>query len=85
MEQLKFTETREKSKVREYEEIVRQEGMAFLPFIMETYGAFGKQALSILDELATEAAQNGLHQIGGMKFSLFAIRDYLYVFNGGMP
>ena len=35
---------------------------------------FGKQALSILDELATEAAQNGLHQIGGMKFSLFAIR-----------
>jgi len=67
-------ETREKSKLKEYEEKARQEGMAFQPFVMETYGAFGKQASEILDELATEASQNGLYQIGGMKWSLFAIR-----------
>jgi hypothetical protein len=67
-------ESRERSKMNEYEQKARQEGLAFLPFVMETYGAFGKHASSILDELATEVAQNGVHQIGGMKFSIFAIR-----------
>jgi hypothetical protein len=67
-------EVREKSKKNEYEEKSRREGLAFQPFVMETYGAFGKEAMDIIAELATEASQNGVHQIGGMKFSTFAVR-----------
>jgi len=67
-------EVRERKKNNDYEEKSRKEGLAFQPFVMETYGAFGKEASDILSELATEATQNGVLQIGGMKFSLFAVR-----------
>ena len=50
---------RERDKVREYGEKARQEGMAFLPFVMETYGAFGKHALEILSDLDDDISYNG--------------------------
>ena len=65
---------REKSKCNAYEEKSRKEDLAFLPFVMETYGAFGKKASETLAELAAEASHNGLHQIAGMNFTTFAVR-----------
>ena len=65
---------RERSKLNDYEDKSSKEGLAFKPFVMETYGAFGKHASDVLAELAAEASHNGLTQIGGMKWSTFAVR-----------
>ena len=60
--------------MREYGDKARREGMAFLPFVMETYGAFGKHALEILTDLDDDISHNG-SQVGSMKWITFAYRE----------
>ncbi len=56
--------------------------MAFLPFVIESYGAFGKYALEILSELGGEVSNNGT-QVGSMNWVTFAKRSLSVCLQGG--
>jgi len=49
---------RERNKINRYMEAARARGARFLPFVMESYGAFGKEADKFVRVLAAEAAMN---------------------------
>jgi hypothetical protein len=47
---------KEEQKKQKYTEAANAEGMAFRPFVLETYGAFGKEAQQIVKQAVKEMA-----------------------------
>ena len=49
---------REKRKTTKYKALATEEGSAFVPFVMETYGGFGPKAGRFLGELVRRASHS---------------------------
>jgi hypothetical protein len=49
---------RGKEKVRKYESLAHRNGMEFIPFILESFGAIGKEARRFISEIADETPES---------------------------
>jgi hypothetical protein len=58
MHNLATAKAREKQKTTKYAQLAQKESSSFVPFVLESYGAIGKSALSFLRMLAREAETN---------------------------
>ena len=65
---------REGEKKREYSEQARSENLDFIPFVLETFGGFGKEAVTLQEILTDEGSLNGMGNLGGMKARTFFTR-----------
>ena len=65
---------REKDKKRQYSDLARAEHLDFIPFVLETFGGFGREATHLLDTLTEEGSLNGVESLGGMGARTFFTR-----------
>lgn len=63
--QLATARSRELTKHRHYDEQAAHRQARFIPFVLETYGAWGKETEAVLRVLAREAAANHVTTAGG--------------------
>ena len=66
-----------------YSELVSAEGLDFIPFVLETFGGFGKDATSLLDTLMDEGLLKGVDNLGGMRERTFITRALSICLQGG--
>ena len=64
----------EKRKVADYKEFAARQGAAFSPFVLETYGSFGKAATEVLKILQTQAASSATLTIPLDEFAAHCVR-----------
>jgi hypothetical protein len=50
----KYAAHREKQKTKRYKQLARSEGCEFVPFVMESYGAWGEEATNFLRKISDE-------------------------------
>ena len=62
---------REKDKKREYSDQAKAENLDFVPFVLESFGGFGKCATSLVEDLVSEGLLNGIESLGGMGVRIF--------------
>ena len=74
---------REGEKKRDYLALAKAEGLDFIPFVMETFGGFGKEAKSLVETLTEEALLNGVESLGGMGVRSFFTRALSICLQGG--
>ena len=74
---------REKEKKRDYSDQALAEGLDFIPFVLETFGGFGREATSLLDLLMDEGSLKGMDTLGGMRARTFITRALSICLQGG--
>ena len=81
--QLSERHAREDEKKRDYLALAEAEGLDFIPFVMESFGGFGKEAKSLIEALTDEALLNGVESLGGMGVRSFFTRALSVCLQGG--
>lgn len=66
---------REKQKEDLYLDRAKLAGGLFFPFVLDSFGALGKKAVSFLSRLRDEAVDNGLKEVSGISTNSFLYRS----------
>lgn len=75
--------TREKQKDSLYQQRATSQGASFFPFVVETFGAFGKKAQSFISKLQDESLANGVLDIDSLPVKSYLTRAISFCLQSG--